>query len=151
MIRSSLLGRWALGLFVLLAGSASVPAVDLYVTASTSNSPAFGKINSTTGVYTDLNSNLGGGVNYARGLAWNPSISQFNTLRDNGTFNTISTTGTVGLSPIVGLINYGVLAYNPNSSTMYSVNDTSLNTVNPATGAQSNIGNPGVTTLYSRP
>ena len=29
MIRSSRLGRWALGLLVLLAGSASLPAVDI--------------------------------------------------------------------------------------------------------------------------
>ena len=63
MIRSSLLGRWAIGLLVLLAGSASVPAVDIYVTGFSNGAQknVFGKIDSSTGVYSQLNSDIGGG------------------------------------------------------------------------------------------
>ena len=145
MIRSSLVARWALGLMVLLAGSASLPAVDLYVTGYdfNTNKNVFGKIDSASLVYSQLNSDIGGnGITYTSGLAWNPNISQFNMLRDDGTFSTITTTGTMG-SVASGLTN-GSLSYNPASSTMYSVNGSALNTVNPATGAQSNIGSPGV-------
>ena len=149
MIRSSRLGRWALGLMVLLAGSASVPAVDLYVTGwdNGAQKNIFGKIDSSTGVYSQLNSDIGGGFDSTRGLAWNPGISQFNTLREDGTFSTITTTGTVGSVIASGLSIFATLAYNPATSTMYSVSDSALNTVNPATGAQSNIGNPGVINL----
>ena len=147
MIRSSLLGRWALGLLVLLAGSASVPAVDLYVTGFSNGAQknVFGKIDSSTGVYSQLNSDIGGGFSKTTGLAWNPGISQFNTLRGDGTFSTITTTGTVGSVIASGLNNYANLAYNPATSTMYSVSNSALNTVNPATGAESNIGIPGGT------
>jgi hypothetical protein len=149
MIRSSLLARWALGLMVLLAGSASLPAVDLYVTGRDRDAQKniFGKINSATGLYTELNSDIGGGFTNTSGLAWNPNISQFNMLRDDGTFSTITTTGTVGSVIATGLT-LGSLSYNPASSTMYSANPSALNTVNPATGAQSNIGNPGVDSVY---
>ena len=149
MIRSSRLGRWALGLLVLLAGSASLPAVDLYVTAFDFNTQknVFGKIDSGTGVYSQLNSDIGGtGADYTTGLAWNPNISDFNMLRDDGTFSTITKTGTMG--PVAPLLTYGVLAYNPATSSMYSVNGSALNTVNPATGAQSNIGSPGVDAVF---
>ena len=149
MIRSSLLARWALGLMVLLAGSASLPAVDLYVTGRDRDAQKniFGKINSATGLYTELNSDIGGGFTNTSGLAWNPNISQFNMLRDDGTFSTITTTGTVGSVIATGLTK-GSLSYNPASSTMYSANPSALNTVNPATGARSNIGNPGVDSVY---
>lgn len=150
MIRSSLLARWAIGLMVLLAGSASLPAVDLYVTGweNSAQKNVFGKINSATGVYSQLNSNIGGGFDFTSGLAWNPNISQFNTLREDGTFSTITTSGTVGSVIASGLSTYASLAYNPATSTMYSVNGSALNSVNPATGAQSNIGSPGVSNVY---
>lgn len=145
MIRSTRLARWALGLMVLLAGSASLPAVDLYVTGWDNNAQKniFGKIDSATLVYSQLNSDIGGGFSSTVGLAWNPGISKFNMLRDDGTFSTITTTGTVGSVIATGLSD-GRLAYNSASSTMYSVNGSALYTVNPATGAQSNIGSPGV-------
>ena len=148
MIRSSLVARWALGLVVLLTGSASLPAVDLYVTGYdfTTNKNIFGKIDSATLVYSQLNSDIGGGFTNTRGLAWNPNISKFNMLRDDGTFSTITTTGTVG--SVASGLTYGSLTYNSASSTMYSVNGSALNTVNPATGTQSNIGNPGATIVY---
>ena len=148
MICSSRLGRWALGLLVLLAGSASLPAVDLYVTGIDFNTQknVFGKIDSGTGVYSQLNSDIGGNAaTYTSGLAWNPNISNFNILRDDGTFSTITTTGT--MSSVATGLTYGALAYNPATSTMYSVNESALNTVNPATGAQSYIGSPGVTAI----
>ncbi len=145
MIRSTRLARWALGLMVLLAGSASLPAVDLYVTGYNFNTQknVFGKIDSTTRVYSQLNSDIGGNnANGTYGLAWNPNNSQFNMLRDDGTFSTITTTGTMGF--VASGLTPGNLSYNPASSTMYSVNGSALKTVNPATGAQSNIGSPGV-------
>ena len=145
MIRSSLLARWALGLMVLLAGSASLPAVDLYVTGWDNNAQknVFGKINSATLVYSQLNSDIGGGFTTTSGLAWNPNISQFNMLRDDGTFSTITTTGTIGSVIATGL-DSGKLAYNSATSTMYSADRLALYTVDPATGAQSSIGSPGV-------
>ena len=148
MIRSSRLGRWALGLLVLLAGSASVPAVDLYVTGFDFNTQrnVFGKIDSASLVYSQLNSDIGGGFTNTKGLAWNPNISQFNMLRDDGTFSSITTTGT--MSSVATGLTYGALAYNPATSSMYSVNGSALNTVNPATGAQSNIGSPGVDVVF---
>jgi hypothetical protein len=150
MIRSSLVARWALGLVVLLAGSASLPAVDLYVTGfeNSAQKNVFGKIDSATGVYSQLNSDIGGGFDFTTGLAWNPNISQFNTLRQDGTYSSITTTGTVGSVIASGLIPFAGLAYNPASSTMYSVKWSSLNSVNPATGAESNIGNPGLNSVY---
>jgi hypothetical protein len=149
MIRSTRLARWALGLMVLLAGSASLPAVDLYVTGLDFNTQknVFGKIDSASLVYSQLNSDIGGNAaTYTSGLAWNPNISQFNMLRDDGTFSTITTTGTMG--SVASGLTWGSLSYNPASSTMYSVNGSTLNTVNPATGAQSNIGSPGLFDVY---
>ena len=52
------------------------------------------------------------------------------------------------MGPVAPLLTYGVLAYNPATSSMYSVNGSALNTVNPATGAQSNIGSPGVDVVF---
>jgi hypothetical protein len=144
MIRSTRLARWALGLMVLLAGSASLPAVDLYVTGwdSDAQKNIFGKINSATGLYTELNSDIGGGFNFTYGLAWNPGIGKFNTLRQDGSFSTITTTGTVGSVIASGLNSYAYLAYNQVTSTMYDASSFSFNTVNPATGAESYIGLP---------
>ena len=150
MIRSSLLARWALGLMVLLASSASLPAVDLYVTGWDNDVQrnVFGKVDSATGLYTELNSDIGGGFDFTYGLAWNPGIGKFNTLRQGGSFSTITTTGTVGSVIASGLNSNGYLAYNQVTSTMYSANPSALNTLNPATGAQSNIGSPGLFDVY---
>jgi hypothetical protein len=148
----SLVAAVAMGLLVLLAGSASLPAVDLYVTVW-NNSPQsnrFGKIDSDTGVYSLINSNVGGGSGAMMfGLAWDPATSQFNTLTLQGSLSTITTTGTVGSGLATGLpLSENLLAYNPATSTMYALNDGALNTVNPATGAVSNIGSPGVAGTY---
>jgi hypothetical protein len=142
----------ALSLLLLLAGSASLPAVDLYVNGfnNTTQKSVFGKIDSDTGVYSQINSDvaasnpqLSGQQMY--GLAWNPAISQFNTLTEEGSLSTITTTGTVGSWLATGLSTAtNFLAYNPATSTMYALNDETLSTVNPATGALSNIGVPGV-------
>jgi len=149
----SLVAAVALSLLVLLAGSASLPAVDLYVTVW-NNSPQsnrFGKIDSDTGLYTEINANVGGGSNaMMSGLAWDPATSQFNTLTLQGSLSTITTTGTVGSGLATGLP-YGnnILAFNPATSTMYAVNSGALSTVNPATGAVSNIGASGIASMYS--
>lgn len=153
MIRSSLVGRWVLALMVLIAGSASLPAVDLYVTGwkNGTQKNVFGKIDSATGVYTELNSDVGGGFNNIFGLTWNPGISQFNTLFSNGTLSTISLTGTVGSVIANGVTSNAALAYNPTTSTMYDLGVYSggaLRTLNPSTGTESYIGGTGATNIY---
>ena len=148
----SLVAAVALSLLLLLAGSASLPAVDLYVNgfSNTSQKSLFGKIDSDTGVYSQINSDVAGSnpqlsVQQIYGLAWNPAISQFNTLTEEGSLSTITTTGTVGSWLATGLSTAtNFLAYNPATSTLYALNDETLSTVNPATGALSNIGVPGV-------
>lgn len=152
MIRSSLVGHWVLALMVLIAGSASLPAVDLYITGWNNGTQKnlFGKIDSTTGVYTELNSDVGGGFNNIYGLAWNPGISQFNTLSTNGTLSTISSTGTVGSVIANGLTINAALAYNPTTSTMYDLGVSSggaLRTLDPSTGSESYIGSMGTDRL----
>ena len=147
----SLLAAVALSLLLLLAGSASLPAVDLYVTVW-NNSPQsnrFGKIDSDTGVYSLSKSNVGGGSGaMMSGLAWNSATSQFNTLTLQGSLSTITTTGTVGSGLATGLpLSQNLLANNPATSTMYALNKGALSTVNPATGAVSNIGAPGVNSI----
>ena len=150
MIRSSLLARWAVALLVVLAGSASVPAVDLYLTGwdTSTQKNVFGKIDSVTGIYSLLNSDIGVGFIYTYGLAWNPNINQFNTLREDGTFSTITTTGIVGSVIANGLTTSSSLASNPATSTMYVLNGTNFKTVNPTTGAETYIGDPQKGHIY---
>ena len=144
MIRSSRLARWAFGVLAIVAGSASLPASDLYVTGKnySANTAFFGKIDTSTGVYTQLNANMAGSAN-VMGLVWNPAISQFNTLTDSGTLMSISTAGVTG-SVIATGRSGKTLAYNTSTSLMYELSNTAVYTIDPATGAQSLVGSTGL-------
>lgn len=151
MIRDSRLGRLALGLLVLLAGSASVPASDIYVLThdapgSNVSSTNFGKINSATGVYTSIASLSTSVLN----LAWNPTASNFLTTAGIGsgtTLRTLTTTGT--LSASLGAIGSDMyaMAYRTTNSTLYGYDYTNdqTGTINPANASWSTLNtNPGV-------
>ncbi len=152
MIRSSLLGRWALGLLVLLAGSASVPAVDLYVlTNNATNSDTstdFGRVDSATGAYTSIASLTGDVWN----LAWNPNAGNFFATEGaspTSTLRTLTSTGTLSSSlGTIGRTVYG-MAYRTTNSTLYGydydADDTG--TINSANGAWTILnGSPGTST-----
>ena len=148
MIRSSHLARWAVALLVVLAGSASVPAVDLYVTGWDTNAQknVFGKIDSATGVYSQLQADMGTGFDSVTGLAWNPNINKFNTLTQQGVLNTITTTGTLGSQIASGLSFNNAIAYNTNSSKMYEIGNSALGILNTTSGAETSIGGTGTST-----
>ncbi len=151
MIRSSRLGQLALGLVVLVAGSASLPAVDLYgFVGIMGGSNSFGKINTDTRVYTQLNSDPTPGLVFeVSGLAWNPGIGAFNSLTLDGSLNTITTTGVTGTQIASGLLQGAKLAYNSMNSQMYLADYASMKTLNTTTGTETNIGNTGTDSLYS--
>ncbi len=151
MIRSSRLGQMALGLVVLVAGSASLPAADLYgFVGVMGGTNRFGKINTDTLVYTELNSNpTPGYTNEVSGLAWNPGIGAFNSLTSGGVLSTITTNGTTGTQIASGLPLGANLAYNSVNSLMYLATYASLKTLNTTTGVTSNIGSAGANSLYS--
>ena len=140
MIRSSLLGRWALGLLVLLAGSASVPAVDLYVLSN--NNPQggasvtdFGRVDSATGAYTSIASLTGNIWN----LAWNPNAGNFFATEgaNSATLRTLTSTGTLSSSlGTIGKSVYG-MAYRTTNSTLYGYdyNADATGTINSSNGA----------------
>ena len=140
MIRSSLLGRWALGLLVLLAGSASVPAVDLYVlsngnTAGGATATDFGRVDSATGAYTSIASLTGDVWN----LAWNPNAGNFFATEgaNSATLRTLTSTGTLSSSlGTIGKSVYG-MAYRTTNSTLYGYdyNADATGTINSSNGA----------------
>jgi hypothetical protein len=141
MIRSSLLARWALGLMVLLAGSASVPAVDIFVLSNNTNpfnsaSTDFGRIDSATGNYSSIASLSGDVWN----LSWNQAAGNFYVTQGSGsgaTLRTLSTTGTISAS--LGTIGKSIfgMAYRTADSTIYGfdyVNDDT-GTISTSNGA----------------
>jgi hypothetical protein len=152
MIRSSLLARWALGLVVLLAGSASLPAVDIFVLTNNANangstSTDFGRIDSATGNYSSIASLPRDVWN----LSWNPAAGSFYVTMDSGspaTLRTLTTTGTLSasLGNISGRDMYA-MAYRTADSTLYgfdySGDDTG--TISTSTGAWTVLNaNPGI-------
>ncbi len=142
MIRSSRLGQMALGLLVLLAGSRSLPAADIYVTLYSGISQRFGVIPTSTGIYQELNSNMAGDYYPASGLAWNPSSNMFNfTYQTNTNLNTISQTGTLGSAISSTLPGTSVIPiYDSSSSKMLAFGFNSYGTLNTTTGGYTNIG-----------
>lgn len=144
MIRSSVLARWALALLVVVAGSAHLPAVDLYLTGwdNATQKPVFGKIDSSTGGYTQISSDTGLGFDTATGLAWNPAIGKFNLLTDNGDLRTITTGGVV--SSTIGVTRiFATLAYDNASAQMYIADSGSLATLDTTTATSTTIGSTG--------
>ena len=146
MIRSSRLGQLALGLLVLLAGSASLPAADIYVLTNNSdgNTPPptnFGKIDSTTGAYTNIasfNLNL-------QGLAWGNSgqsmyVWDSTTGANSSPMMTLTTGGTLSASIATSKSPSGA-AYRMTDSTMYVMGIVSekSSTVNLTNGVVSTL------------
>jgi hypothetical protein len=95
-------------------------ATDLYVGGwdNPSQQAVFGKIDSETGAYTQINSGLGLNLDSFSGLAWDPSINAFHTRSIEGWFNTITKTGTTG-HPSKTNHRGGHLAYHPLRQGLY--------------------------------
>ncbi len=109
----SLVAAVALSLLVLLAGSASVPAADIYVLSNnfaTSGASAtdFGRVDSATGAYTSIASLTGNVWN----LAWNTNAGNFfatETSNARTDLHTITTTGSLSSSlGTIGKTIYGM-------------------------------------------
>jgi hypothetical protein len=98
-------------------------ATDLYVGGwdNPSQKAFFGKIDSKTGAYTQISSGLGLTFDSFTGLAWDPGISAFQTLSDDGLLNTITKTGTTGSPTGGGPRGRGRLAYNANTGQLHQL------------------------------
>jgi hypothetical protein len=96
-------------------------ATDLYVGGwdNPSQKAIFGKIDSETGAYTQISSGLGLDQDWFTGLAWDPGISAFHTLSEQGLLSTITKTGTTGSPTGDGPRGRGQLAYNTNTGQLH--------------------------------
>ena len=96
-------------------------ATDLYVGGwdNPSQKAIFGKIDSKTGAYTQISSGLGLTFDSFTGLAWDPGISAFHTLSEQGLLSTITKTGTTGSPTGGGPRGRGRLAYNTNTGQLH--------------------------------
>ena len=96
-------------------------ATDLYVGGwdNPSQKAIFGKIDSKTGAYTQISSGLGLNQDWFTGLAWDPGISAFHTLSEQGLLSTITKTGTTGSPTGGGPRGRGRLAYNTNTGQLH--------------------------------
>ena len=101
-------------------------ATDLYVGGwdNPSQKAFFGKIDSKTGAYTQISSGLGLTFDSFTGMAWDPGISAFQTLSDDGLLNTITKTGTTGSPTGGGPRGRGRLAYNANTGELHRLAGT---------------------------
>jgi hypothetical protein len=96
-------------------------ATDLYVGGwdNPSQQAVFGKIDSKTGAYTQISSGLALDQDWFTGLAWDPGISAFHTLSEQGLLSTITKTGTTGSPTGDGPRGKGRLAYNTNTGQLH--------------------------------
>jgi hypothetical protein len=96
-------------------------ATDLYVGGwdNPSQLAVFGKIDSETGAYTQINSGLGLSLDSFSGLAWDPSINAFHTRSIEGWFNTITKTGTTGHPSKINIRGSAQLVYNSQTSQLH--------------------------------
>jgi hypothetical protein len=96
-------------------------ATELYVGGwdNPSQKAIFGKIDSKTGAYTQISSGLGLTFDSFTGLAWDPGISAFHTLSEQGLLSTITKTGTTGSPTGGGPRGRGRLAYNTNTGQLH--------------------------------
>jgi len=135
----------------------SASAVDIYVLSGTSLGSAsttiptdFGVIDSTTGVYTSIQTDINAG-NTLWGLAYNPTVSGFYAVSNEGGFTggglRLLNTAGVLLDPVgSGFSNYS-MAYSPAEDAIYgyNYNTDQWYTMNPSTGVRQNTGaGPGV-------
>jgi hypothetical protein len=140
----------ALAMVFSIASGNSARAVDIYATLweNTSQKPQFGKINTDTGVYTQISADTGGpNQELGSGLAWNPTINAFNSTTDYGSFSSLSLTGVDSLIA-TGIGVELLLSYDTSTSTMYGLSYNAFKTINPATGATVTLGNPGVSQVF---
>ena len=141
MIRASRLGQMALGLLVLVAGSASVPAADIYVlsngsSAGSASATDFGRVDSATGAYTSIASLTGDIWN----LAWNPNAGNFFATEGSistSVLRTLTSTGTLSSSlGTIGKTIYGMALRTTNSTLYgYDYGANRTGTINSANGA----------------
>jgi len=103
-------------------------ATELYVGGwdNPSQQAVFGKIDSETGAYTQISSGLGMTFDSFTGLAWDPGISAFHTLSEQGLLSTITKTGTTGSPTGGGPRGRGRLAYNTNTGQLHRLTGENL-------------------------
>ena len=141
---------------LLLAGlvllSTSATAVDIYVLSGTvqgSASPSvatdFGVIDSDTGVYTAIQTDINGGSTLW-GLAYDPDISAFYVVSNQGGFTggglrQLNTSGTLSADIGAGFANYS-MAYSPDNDVIYgyNYNTDQWYSMNPSTGVRTARG-----------
>lgn len=145
--RASRLRHAAIGLLVLVAGHSQASAAMLYVGGVNygTGRATFGKVDVDTGVYTQINGNLGTSSEYFTGLTWNPNIDAFYSMQVSGQVKTITTTGVVGTTIANTGISNGRLAYDSATSQLYQLDRANLNQLDTSTGQLSLVGNMQVT------
>lgn len=124
-------------------------AVDIYVLSGSTQigvntATGFGKIDSATGVYTQISASLSGG-HIVNNPAWSASKSAFYVTEDIGSNTTLRTLSTSGaLSSSIGTIGMDIygMAYRPTDSTLYAFNlfYDHNSTIDPNTGVLTDFG-----------
>ena len=145
-------GAW-LCLTLSLAQSHGSNAADIYVLADVTPLKAafktqFGKIDSTTGVFTQIAADVSSG-NYVGNLAWSSAANAFFVTTDNYSVRTLRTLGTNGtLSSSIGNLAGAVygMAYNTGDSSLYAYEMVSTTAnysrINPSTGGSTVLTTP---------
>jgi hypothetical protein len=144
-------GAW-LCMMMALAQSHGANAVDIYLLADVTPMKSafktqFGKIDSTTGVFTQISADVSSG-NFIGNLAWSPVANAFYVTTDDisvQTLRTLSTSGTLSgsIGNLSGVV-YG-MAYNTADSKLYAYQQTAsanYSTINPAIAASSVLTTP---------
>lgn len=142
------LGAW-LCLMLALAQSHGSNAADIYLLADVTPQKAvfktqFGKIDSTTGVFTQISADVSSG-NFIGNLAWSPAANAFYVTTNNFSMQTLRTLSTSGtLSNSIGNLSGAVygMAYNTADNKLYAYQQTNYSTINPATAASSVLTTP---------
>jgi hypothetical protein len=135
------------GLLPFGAGS-RLQAAEIYVltgnqSGSGNQAVGFGKIDSTTGNYTEIIANVGSG-NQVSNLAWNVAASNFFVTENIHTDQNLRTLDTFGvLSASIGTIGrslYGMAYNGTNTLYGYDYETDTLGSIDPSTGAWTYIG-----------
>jgi len=113
---------------LIFANCFQLQAIDIYVLSGASignaaNPINFGKIDSTTGAYTNIKSGVSGS-NVVANLAWNSAISAFYVTENTSISTNLRTLDTLGtlssqIGTTIGKTIYG-MAYRPTDTTLYA-------------------------------
>ena len=138
----------ALAVLLPFGAGSRLQAAEIYVLTGNQSgggnqAVGFGKIDSTTGSFTEINPNVGSG-NQVSNLAWNVAASNFFVTENVGTNQNLRTLDTAGvLSASIGTIGrslYGMAYDGTNKLYGYDYSTDKLGSINPSTGAWTEIG-----------